>query len=110
MNRVIGPLARSGMVGPLPVGVGLVVLRTTGRRTGLEREVPLLAARVGDRVLVGTVRTDSQWFRNLAVDPDPAVWLCGSLRPAGATVRTGPVRLALLELVGDGGPGDLGSE
>ena len=98
VNRVVAPLARSGLAGPLPVGVGLVMLQTTGRRTGLMREVPLLSARVGDRLVVGTVRSTSQWFRNLAVDPDPAVWLGGRVRPADASVKRGPVSLAVLEL------------
>ena len=48
--------------------------------------------------VVGTVRSTSQWFRNLAVDPDPAVWLGGRVRPAGASVKRGPVSLAVLEL------------
>ena len=98
VNRVVAPLARSGLAGPLPVGVGLVMLQTTGRRSGLQRQVPLLSARLGDRLLIGTVRSTSQWFRNLAVDPDPAVWLGGQARPADASVRPGPVSLAVLEL------------
>ena len=102
VNRVVAPLARSGLAGPLPIGVGLVMLQTTGRRTGRERQVPLLSARLGDRVVVGTVRSNSQWFRNLAVDPDPAVWLHGSPRPADATVRTGPFNMAVLDLVSAG--------
>jgi len=43
-------------------------------------------------------RSTSQWFRNLAVDPDPAVWLGGRVRPANASVHRGPVSLAVLEL------------
>ncbi len=39
-----------------------------------------------------------RWFRNLAVDPDPAVWLGGRVRPADASVKRGPVSLAALEL------------
>ena len=98
LNRLVAPLARSGLAGPLPVGVGLVLLETTGRRTGLRREVPLLSARVGNRLVVSTVRSDSQWVRNLAVDPDPAVWLGGRPRLAEATVRRGPLNVAVLDL------------
>ena len=98
LNRLVAPLARSGLAGPLPVGVGLVMLETTGRRTGLMREVPLLSARVGNRLLVSTIRSDSQWVRNLAVDPEPAVWVGGRARPAEATVRRGPLNVAVLDL------------
>jgi deazaflavin-dependent oxidoreductase (nitroreductase family) len=98
LNRLVAPLARSGLAGPLPVGVGLVLLETTGRRSGQLREVPLLSARVGNRLVVSTVRSDSQWVRNLAVDPEPAVWVGGRARPADATVKRGPVNVAVLEL------------
>lgn len=102
VNRVVAPVARSGLAGPLPVGAGLVMLRTSGRRTGLPREVPVLSVRLGHLLMVGTVRPTSQWIRNLAADPEPEVWLGGKRRPANATVRTGAVGLAVLDLVPGG--------
>ena len=102
VNKVVAPIARSGLAAPLPVGPGLVMLRTAGRRTGRRQEVPLLSLRVGHLVLVGTVRPTSQWFRNLAVDQAPEVWVDGKVRPAEAKVRTGPFNLAVLELLPGG--------
>ena len=102
VNRVVAPVARSGLAGPLPVGAGLVMVRTAGRRTGLPREVPVLSLRLGHLLMVGTVRRDSQWIRNLAADPEPEVWLGGRRRPANATVRTGPVGVAVLDLLPGG--------
>ncbi|MFM7063571.1 MAG: nitroreductase/quinone reductase family protein [Actinomycetes bacterium] len=102
VNKVVAPLARSGLASPLPVGPGLVMLRTAGRVTGRRQEVPLLSVRVGHLVLVGTVRPTSHWFKNLAVDPAPEVWLKGKVRPAEATVRTGPFNLAVLDLLPGG--------
>jgi len=102
VNKVVGPIARSGLGAPLPVGPGLVMLRTAGRVTGRRQEVPLLSMRVGHLVLVGTVRPTSHWFKNLSVDPAPSVWVNGKVRPAEAKVRTGPFNLAVLDLLPGG--------
>lgn len=102
VNKVVAPIARSGLAAPLPVGPGLVMLRTAGRRTGRRQEVPLLSMRVGHLVVVGTVRPTSHWFKNLSVDPAPEVWVDGKVRPAEAKVRTGPFNLAVLDLLPGG--------
>jgi hypothetical protein len=96
LNRVVRPLAKGGVVSPPPIGTGLVVLETTGRRSGRKREVPLLAVRLGDRVLVSTVRRRSQWVRNVEADADVHVWLGGDRRPAVATIQRGPFSIATL--------------
>ncbi len=102
VNKVVAPLARSGLASPLPVGPGLVMLRTAGRVTGRRQEVPLMSVRLGHLVVVGTVRPTSHWFKNLAVDPAPEVWVDGKVRPADARVRRGPFNLAVLDLLPGG--------
>ena len=52
--------------------------------------------------MVGTVRPTSQVFKNLSVDPAPAVGVDGKVRPADAKVRTGPFNLAVLDLLPGG--------
>lgn len=98
LNQLVEPFVRDGRLAPLPVGGGLVVLETTGRRSGLPRRVPLAATRVGDRVVVSTVRSDSQWLRNLEADPAAGVWIRGRRRSARAEVRRGALNLVQLVL------------
>lgn len=98
LNSVVRPLLKRGAGSPLPIGAGLVVLETTGRSSGLPREVPLVAARLGDRVLVSTVRRRSQWVRNLDAEPQAHVWLGGERRPVTASLQRGPFDVASLAL------------
>ena len=93
------PLVKAGIGSPLPVGLGAVVLESTGRVTGKRREVPLLGLRLGSTVLVSTVRERSQWLSNVEADADTAVWYCGRRHQTSATVRRGP--LSVVRLTGD---------
>ena len=94
VNAVVEPAVRRGFASPL-VGLGLIVVETTGRRTGLARRVPLVAWRVGDSVFVTTVRRNSAWVRNLEDDPQATVWSAGHKRPSAATVRRLPAGAAV---------------
>ena len=98
LNRVVLPAVRAGVGSPLPVGAGLVVLETTGRVSGLPRQVPLVATRVGRRVTVSTVRPSSQWVRNALAEPDVAVWVGGRRRRGTAEVTHGPLQVATVTL------------
>jgi hypothetical protein len=98
VDRCVRPLVRRGVLRVPPVGAGVVLLEVAGRRTGVTREVPVLAARFGDRLVVSTVRRRSNWVRNLAADDAPEVWLNGRLRPAGAQVRGRGPSVALLRV------------
>jgi deazaflavin-dependent oxidoreductase (nitroreductase family) len=101
VNTVVDPVARRGWLAPGPLGAGVVVLDTVGRRSGQPRSTPLLAARVGGRLVVGTVRGGSDWMANLGADPSPVVTTRGgpvevvaslrALRPVGtvAVLRVG---------------------
>jgi hypothetical protein len=101
VNRFVEPLVRSGITSPLPIGVGLVVVESAGRVSGLPRRVPLVAARIGDRVIVSTVRHGSQWVRNLEAHPTAGVWLAGRRRSARASVQHGIVDVVHLDIGGD---------
>jgi hypothetical protein len=97
LNRVVKPLVKAGLGSPLPIGLGAVVLESTGRVSGKPREVPVLGFRVGDRVIVSTVRSDSQWIKNLEADDQAAVWYSGKRHDTTASVRRGPLNVVTLE-------------
>ena len=104
LNSVVLPWVDRGLGNPLPIGVGPVVVETTGRKSGQPRRVPLLSLRVGNSVYVSTVRPDSQWVANLAATPTATVRLFGKDRPATSRVgRIGDLRVATLNLAAANG-------
>jgi deazaflavin-dependent oxidoreductase (nitroreductase family) len=98
LNGVVEPAVKAGVGNPLPIGAGAVVLETTGRRSGLPRAVPLLSTRFGRTITVSTVRSESQWLRNIEADPKVAVWVGGRRRDATASVTRGPLNQVRLEV------------
>jgi F420H(2)-dependent quinone reductase len=73
INQIVEAVIRAGVGGPCYLGVGLVIIETTGRRSGIARSVPVLANRIGETLVVSTVRSKSQWIKNLQADPNPHV-------------------------------------
>jgi hypothetical protein len=96
LNRVVRPLVKAGLGSPLPFGLGAVVMEATGRISGERREVPLLGLRLGDKVVVSTVREKSQWLNNVAANDETAVWYCGRRHDTTAAVRRGPLNVVTL--------------
>ncbi len=99
VNRFVKPLVKAGLGSPLPVGLGAVVLESTGRVSGEPREVPVFGLRLGNRIMVSTVRDRSQWLRNLEANEDAAVWYGGKRHPARASVQRGPLNVVTLDRV-----------
>ena len=99
LNSLLLPAVRAGFASPLPVGVGLVVVETTGRKSRLPRQVPVVAFRSGDNVTVSTVRGNSQWLANLEATPVAAVWRSGVRREVTATVQRGTLNVVTLASV-----------
>jgi deazaflavin-dependent oxidoreductase (nitroreductase family) len=87
LNRIVEPRVRAGWGSFRSVPGGLIVLETTGRKTGRRSRMPLAAVRMNGYTLVSTFRGDrSGWVRNLAAHPDCRYWVGGRPRRGRAFV------------------------
>ncbi len=88
--------ANAGKVGGPFERVPLLLLHTTGAKTGLARINPLAYLPDGDRFVViaskGGAPSNPDWFRNLVADPNVTVEVDTRTIPARAVVVTGPER------------------
>jgi hypothetical protein len=87
LNRVVEPAVRYGVGSPRFVPGGLIVLESTGFKTGATRRTPLVATRLLGHVFISTVRGDrSFWVKNLQQQPRVSYFLGGKKREARAFV------------------------
>jgi deazaflavin-dependent oxidoreductase (nitroreductase family) len=89
----------------------LVLLTTTGRRTGDRRTTPMMFHRDGDRVLVIASNVGAprhpDWYLNLVAHPEVSVEVgdeSGAARAATATPLEGDERAAIWEMLKTGYP------
>jgi deazaflavin-dependent oxidoreductase (nitroreductase family) len=77
----------------------MMLLTTTGRRSGQPRVTPLLCIRDGDRFLAvasfGGDDRDPQWFKNLQANPEATIELLGETIPVRATIASPEEKKAL---------------
>jgi deazaflavin-dependent oxidoreductase (nitroreductase family) len=82
-------------------GRPLLLLTTTGAKTGRPRTVPLVYSRDGDRLVViaskGGEPTNPDWYHNLLANPTVTVELPGETFRAAATVADGAERRRLFD-------------
>jgi deazaflavin-dependent oxidoreductase (nitroreductase family) len=82
--------ASGGAVGHRLIGVPALLLRTTGRKTGLTRTSALVYARDGDAYLVvpsnGGADQPPGWLANLRAQPNVEIQIGRRSLPATATV------------------------
>ena len=102
-ERVVAEFrARDGKVGGYHAGMQLLLLTTTGARTGQRRAVPLTYLTDGDRFLVtaGNAGSDRHpaWYYNLVANPDVTVEVGGEAFRAVALIAGEAERGALYEL------------
>jgi deazaflavin-dependent oxidoreductase (nitroreductase family) len=86
LNAIVEPAVRTGCGSPGLVPTGLIVLETTGAKSGQRRRTPVLATVFDGCVFVGTVRGDrSLWMKNLRAEPRAHCWIAG--RPHAGRAR-----------------------
>jgi deazaflavin-dependent oxidoreductase (nitroreductase family) len=88
--------ANDGRVGGYWEGRDLLLLTTTGRKSGRSHTTPVAFARDGDRFLVfaskGGAPTHPDWYRNLVADPSVQVEVGSEHFEAVATPLAGEAR------------------
>jgi deazaflavin-dependent oxidoreductase (nitroreductase family) len=88
--------ANAGRVGGMFEGVPLVLLTTTGAKSGRQRVAPLVPLRQGGRVYVfaskGGAPTNPDWYHNLVAHPEVTVELGSESYQATARVLSGADR------------------
>ena len=105
LRRLVGPIeaaeirrfGRSGL--SIAFRTPVLVLETTGRRSGATRSTPLAFHRDADGTLLvvggaGGQTTTADWVRNLRVDPDAVAVVDRERRPVRAVELAGPEREA----------------
>lgn len=88
--------ATRGVVGRRLVNNDMLLLTTTGARTGESHTVPLLYLRDGERLIViasyGGRPSHPQWYRNLLRTPSASVQIEGEARNVVATTMASTER------------------
>jgi deazaflavin-dependent oxidoreductase (nitroreductase family) len=88
--------ANGGQVGGQFAVAPLVILHTTGARTGRERVNPLVYQPDGDRIVVfaskGGAPSNPDWYHNLVANPEATVEVAADTVPVRARVAEGEER------------------
>ena len=88
--------ANEGRVGGPFEGAPLLLLSTTGARSGTTRVNPLMYLPDGDRLVVfaskGGAPTDPDWYHNVVANPDASVEVGSDRFPVRARVAAGTER------------------
>lgn len=84
-------------------GTEILLLNTTGRRSGQERTFALIHRADGDRFVIvaskGGAPDDPMWFKNLEAQPDITVQVRDQVIPVRASVAQGEERDRLWSLM-----------
>ena len=93
--------ANGGKVSGMFAGAPLLLLTTTGARSGQPRIAPLVYTTDNSRVVViaskGGAPTHPDWFYNVRANPEVTVELGTETFPARATIVKGPERQRLFD-------------
>ncbi|MFN8514375.1 MAG: nitroreductase family deazaflavin-dependent oxidoreductase [Thermomicrobiales bacterium] len=95
-RRVAEFRANGGKLNPPLDTVPLLILTTTGAKSGEARSTPMSYSTDGDRIIVvaanGGAPTNPAWYHNLLANPQVTVELGGDTYQARATIAAEPER------------------
>ena len=95
----------NGEQGYLWNGAPILLLTTTGRKSGQARTSALIFGRDGDDLLLvasqGGAPTHPNWYHNLSANPDVEVQVEGDVFPATARTATGDEKARLWSIMTD---------
>ncbi|MBI1259216.1 MAG: nitroreductase family deazaflavin-dependent oxidoreductase [Chloroflexi bacterium] len=95
--------ANAGKVGGYFEGATLLLLHTTGAKSGLERVSPVMYFKDGDRYVIiaskGGAPTNPDWYYNLLAHPEATVEVGTEKFPVTAAVTSEPERTRLYEIM-----------
>lgn len=95
----------NGEQGYLWNGAPILLLTTTGRKSGQARTSALIFGRNGDDLLLvasqGGAPTHPNWYHNLTANPDVEVQVEGDVFPATARTATGDEKSRLWSIMTD---------
>jgi len=101
--------ANGGVVGGPFEGAKMVLLTTTGAKSGQQRTLPLVYFPDGERVLIvaskGGAPTNPDWYHNLVANPEVTAEVGTEKFQARAIVVAEPERTQLFERVATTNPG-----
>ncbi len=87
LNKRVEPLLLNGSAASGTSPVSLVLLETTGYKSGQQRRTPVWSLRLGSTRLIGTARGDqSFWIKNLYAIPGVSYMIGGTRQEAEAIV------------------------
>lgn len=87
LNGIVEPAVRMGIGSPRFTPASLIVLETTGFKSGQQRRTPLWSVRLGPYRIVSTGRGErSFWVKNLRKDSKVSYWVGGKRRESNALV------------------------
>ena len=87
LNSIVEPAVRMGIGSPRLTPASLIVLETTGFKSGEQRRTPLWSIRFGKYRIVSTARGKrSFWLKNMQQQPEVSYYLGGRRRNSNAVV------------------------
>ncbi|MBS1810420.1 MAG: hypothetical protein JST84_19810 [Acidobacteria bacterium] len=88
LGQRLTPLIEMGFGNPLLWPTGAVVVEVTDRDSERTYKLPLTATRIGDLILLTSLRRQAGWLQNLMANSEIRYWLAGRPRLAQAFVLT----------------------